>query len=307
MTKQQGFLATFRIDEDLWGKFKDIAKTNRTNASALIVAYIEGVVSAGEVADFGIAGQGTDSLSIQNIDKLIGERIKSVQDIDSLSIQQIDLRIDERIKSLQQSTNSLSVQDIDKRIDEKLGGIESMVKKLIGENIPVIPDEWELSQLVRTEIGNSLEEGHIAGKIQDIRDYIVRQFNEMAVDLNSRLAKVEGAVTGENKPDSTTTKPELVAPVDNLTTSADKTKLINLLGLEKILSGDLYNADTLKKDGYFKAIADNKAEIAKISGIEVKLADDLTDMNAIINWLGYKSIRTTHKKISYRKVTGKHE
>jgi hypothetical protein len=87
--------------------------------------------------------------------------------------------------------------------------------------------------------------------------------------------------------------------------TVDKTRLINLLGLEDILAGDLYNAETLKRDGYFKAIADNKAKIAEISGIEVKLAEDLTDMNAIIKWLGCNSIRTTHNKISYRRVTGK--
>lgn len=49
MAKPQGFLATFRIDEELWGKFKDIAKNKQTNASALIIQYIQGVVSSGDV------------------------------------------------------------------------------------------------------------------------------------------------------------------------------------------------------------------------------------------------------------------
>lgn len=271
MSKQQGFLATFRIDEDLWGKFKDIAKTNRTNASALIVGYIESVVNAGEVVDFGVAGQGIDSLSIQNIDKLIDERIKSVQDIDSLSIQQIDLRIDERIKCLQQSTNSLSVQDIDKRIDEKLGGIESIAKKLIGESIPVFPDEGELSQLIKNEIANSLNEGDIAAKLERNRENLVNHLNE----INDRLVKVESAVIENEKPKPTTTKKpdstntKKAEPTNNKKepTEEDKADIIKALSIQKILSGEeKYSKNSSK---LFDLIEQHKVEIESKLGIKI--------------------------------------
>jgi hypothetical protein len=102
-----------------------------------------------------------------------------------------------------------------------------------------------------------------------------------------------------------TCKQDVDNSVDTCKQDVDKTRLINLLGLEDILAGDLYNAETLKRDGYFKAVADNKAKIAEISGIELKMTEDLADMNAIIKWLGCNSIRTTHNKISYRRVIGK--
>jgi hypothetical protein len=94
--KQQGFLATFRIDEELWGKFKDVAKNNQTNASALIIQYILGVVGGNAIP------QNIDnptSLSIQDIDNRIDEKIKaSIQNINTPSIQNIEDLIDSRIK-----------------------------------------------------------------------------------------------------------------------------------------------------------------------------------------------------------------
>ncbi|MFM6671557.1 MAG: hypothetical protein ACKPJO_15750 [Dolichospermum sp.] len=77
MTKPQGFLATFRIDEELWGKFKDIAKNKQTNASALIIQYIQGVVNSGGVDNVPqSAPQNIDNFpTIQNIEDLIDARI----------------------------------------------------------------------------------------------------------------------------------------------------------------------------------------------------------------------------------------
>ena len=116
MTKQQGFLATFRIDEELWGKFKDIAKNKQTNASALIIQYIQGAVSSGGVDNVSQPiSQNIDNipkLSIQDIEKIIDEKINSsIQAMDNIpnqSIQNID------------DINTLSIQDIDNRIKESL-------------------------------------------------------------------------------------------------------------------------------------------------------------------------------------------
>ncbi|MFM6349021.1 MAG: hypothetical protein ACKPFK_28355, partial [Dolichospermum sp.] len=109
MTKPQGFLATFRIDEELWGKFKDIAKNKQTNASALIIQYIQGVVNSGGVDNVPQSTpQNIDNfpkLSIQDLEKIIDEKINSsIQAMDNIpnqSIQNID------------DINTLSIQDID--------------------------------------------------------------------------------------------------------------------------------------------------------------------------------------------------
>ena len=93
--KNQGFLATFRIDEELWGKFKDVAKNSKTNASALIIQYIQGVVG-GDAIPQNI--DNSPSLSIHDIDSRIDEKIRqSIQDINTPSIPQIEDLIDSRI------------------------------------------------------------------------------------------------------------------------------------------------------------------------------------------------------------------
>jgi len=116
MTKQQGFLATFRIDEELWGKFKDIAKNKQTNASALIIQYIQGVVSSGGVDNVPQSTpQNIDNLpklSIQDIEKIIDEKINSsIQAIDNIPTQSIQ-NIDD--------INRISIQDIDDRIVDSI-------------------------------------------------------------------------------------------------------------------------------------------------------------------------------------------
>jgi hypothetical protein len=49
MADKPGFLATFRIEKKIWDKFRKIAQSNRTNASALLLGYIESVIAAGDI------------------------------------------------------------------------------------------------------------------------------------------------------------------------------------------------------------------------------------------------------------------
>jgi len=154
------------------------------------------------------------------------------------------------------------------------------------------------NDVVRLLISESIKEGDIGAALDKQYRQLVGYINDLRAVVDTCKQDVDNSVDipVDNSVD---------IPVDTCKQDVDKTKLVSLLGLEDILSGDLYNAESLKKDGYFKAIADNKAQIAEISGIEVKMSEDLTDMNAIIKWLGLSSIRTTHNKISYRRVTGK--
>ena len=104
MTKPQGFLATFRIDEELWGNFKDIAKNKQTSASALIIQYIQGVVSSGAV-DPKVTPQNIDNLpklSIQDIEKIVDEKINSSIQINTPSIQNITGQFNGLIDELRQ-------------------------------------------------------------------------------------------------------------------------------------------------------------------------------------------------------------
>jgi hypothetical protein len=98
MTKQQGFLATFRIDEKLWGKFKDIAKNNQTNASALILGYIQAVVSSGDVDNVPKATPPNIDISPQpNLDSIYKYIDDKLDNLENISIQDIDNRINESL------------------------------------------------------------------------------------------------------------------------------------------------------------------------------------------------------------------
>jgi len=102
-------LATFRIDNELWQQFQDIAKQNNTTASALLVGYVQGVVTT-ECIDNNpqIQSLNTDNIaqpSIQNLDKLIDNKIKSsIQDGDINEVlEQTNLKfaeLEERLKKL---------------------------------------------------------------------------------------------------------------------------------------------------------------------------------------------------------------
>jgi hypothetical protein len=268
MNKHQGFLATFRIDQSLWEKFKAIAKSSRTNASALLLGYIEGVVGAGGLDDFGILPiQQAESLSLQDIDKYIDEKIKllSIQQAESLSLQDIDKHIDEKIKLLSiQQAESLSLQDIDKHIDERLGGI---------------------SQLIRNEIGNSLNEGDIAAKLERNRENVVNHLNE----INDRLVKVEGVAVGENKLAIPTIKKAEPTNTKTEPTDDDKAYIISVLGIQKILNGEEKYSKNSRK--LFDLVVEHKVNIESKLGI--KIGDmakyPVRGFNAILEALGYKN------------------
>ena len=99
MTKPQGFLATFRIDEELWGKFKDIDKNKQTNASALIIQYIQGVVSSGGVDNPPKATPPNIDISPQpNLDSIYKYIDNKLDNLEDVSIQDIDNKIAESLE-----------------------------------------------------------------------------------------------------------------------------------------------------------------------------------------------------------------
>ena len=97
-------LASFRVDSQLWEQFQSYAKENNTNASALLVAYIKSVVNTGNIITSNpVVNTSSEiidpSLSIQDIDNRIDDKIKQSIQINTPSIQQIEDLIDARIAS----------------------------------------------------------------------------------------------------------------------------------------------------------------------------------------------------------------
>ncbi|MFM5962578.1 MAG: hypothetical protein ACKOQ2_36430, partial [Dolichospermum sp.] len=154
MTKPQGFLATFRIDEELWGKFKDIAKNKQTNASALIIQYIQGVVNSGGVDNVPqSAPQNIDNFpTIQNIEDLIDARIGgSIRDGD------IKYAISNSYTAMMGQFNGLleQLQELKKQIDcnsipQFPVPSPTIIEQLTTDNGELVIDNYQLDQ----EIGN---------------------------------------------------------------------------------------------------------------------------------------------------------
>ena len=68
-------LASFRIDNQLWQQFQDVAKSQNTTASALLISYIKSVVNTGDTINTTVDTVNTTtekkpSLSIQNVNTL---------------------------------------------------------------------------------------------------------------------------------------------------------------------------------------------------------------------------------------------
>jgi hypothetical protein len=184
MTKPQGFLATFRIDEELWGKFKDIAKNKQTNASALIIQYIQGVVSSGGVDNSPKATpQNIDSSPQPNLDdiyKYIDDKLDNLEDV---SIQDIDKKIAESLRDGDIkdaiSNSYAAVMGQFNGLLEELQALQKQVEEL--KSIPSVPvpqspiteelttDNGELTtdnyQLPEQETGNR-EQG--TGEYEDV-------------------------------------------------------------------------------------------------------------------------------------------
>lgn len=117
-------LATFRIDDELWQQFQDIAKQNGTTASALLVGFVQGVVKTECIDD-------KPKVSIQNIDTAINSSIQSLDElIDNkikLSIQDGDIK-DKVADVYAQGTTNLN--EVLEQTNQKFQELEQRLKKL---------------------------------------------------------------------------------------------------------------------------------------------------------------------------------
>ena len=97
-------LASFRVDSQLWEQFQSHAKENNVTATALLISYIKSVIHTSNV----ITSNPVVSTS-------------SEVNNPTLSIQDIDQRIDDKIKSSIQDVKP-SIQNIEDLIDARIGG-----------------------------------------------------------------------------------------------------------------------------------------------------------------------------------------
>jgi hypothetical protein len=285
MTKPQGFLATFRIDEELWGKFKDIAKNKQTNASALIIQYIQGVVSSGGVDNSPKATpQNIDSSPQPNLDdiyKYIDDKLDNNTAVSPQpNLDDIYKYIDDKLDNLE----DVSIQDIDNKIAESLrdGDIKDAISNsyaaVMGQfnglleelqalqkqlqelkSVPPAPqlptaeglttDNEELTtdnyQLPEQETGNR-EQG--TGEYEDQVD------SDLTSDTQSPIINDQLPITShsERKPNFTRNY-----------------QIVSMLECQFWIDGKRFNQQDLKDNGIDKSITRNKAEIESILETEI--------------------------------------
>ncbi|WP_413176432.1 hypothetical protein [Anabaena azotica] len=283
MTKSQGFLATFRIDEELWGKFKDIAKDAQTNASALLIRYIQGVVSSGGVDNSPQATpQNIDNspkLSIQDVEKIIDEKINS-------SIQAMD------------NTPNQSIQNLEELIDSRIllsvlnGDIKDAIARSYSQattNLNSTREEFysKLEELTHpthdhSEIINTARDGY-------------NQLSQMVHDLQLQINELKGIPA---------------PPANSLIGSSFEQSIINLVPIGRLIGaygespidgsecGEIYTKKYLIENELFFHLKNHQQEVEKKLKIKLSLDNDtyaVREMNKILKALGYE---LGHKQIN---------
>jgi hypothetical protein len=293
-------LASFRVDSQLWEQFQGYAKSQNNTATALLISYIKSVVNTGNVIT-----------SSQNINT------SSQSNNPSLSIQDIDKRIDEKIKSSIQNIdtiNTLSIQDIDNRIAESLadGGIgEAIAASYAGmmAQFNGLLEEWQ-------ELKKQFEELKSIPPVPVPQPQINEELtidNEEPTTDNGQLTNEilttlqetdDGQFSEDVESDSTDSenKSDTQSPITDeeqaeknrqsheeyvqkyLTPKPEKQRLdpaiytrnyqiVSMLGCQFWMDGKKFNNQDLKENEIDKNIATNKVEIESMLGIEIILKD----------------------------------
>lgn len=287
-------LASFRVDSDLWQQFQGHAKENNTNASALLVAYIKSVVNTGNVIT-----------SSQNINT------SSESNNPSLSIQDIDKRIDEKIKSSIQNIdtiNTLSIQDIDNRIAESLadGGIGEAIANSYAGIMGQFNGLLEELQELKKQFEELQSNPPAAVPSPPINEQLTTDNGELLI-VNYQLPEQETGnreqgigehedvdlADSDLKSDTQSPMTNEQLTTDNRHLPLTNNELIQLLGIEDILSGQKYWQNSLIESGIDTKITSN-LETLKQMGVKFAGAASNTAtgrLNAIVKFLGRETKR----------------
>jgi hypothetical protein len=253
-------LASFRVDSQLWEQFQSHAKENNTNASALLVAYIKSVVNTGNVIT---------SNPVVNTSTEVNNPTLSTQDIDNC--------IDKKIKQSIQNINTMSLQDIDNRIIESLadGGIGDAIsnsyKSIMGQFNGLVMEVEALK--------SRLEE------LTSIPPAAVPQSpitEELTTD-NEQLLNNDGQITTELESDRSST---------DFPSMTDE-QIIELFGLESIVTGNSYDKDSLKDDGILDRFAQNQDVL---SSLGIKYRENISPVNNLLKKLNFTVIKHPDKR-----------
>jgi hypothetical protein len=271
MTKPQGFLATFRIDEELWGKFKDIAKNKQTNASALILQYIQGVVSSGGVDNPPKATPPNIDISPQpNLDSIYKYIDNKLDNLEDVSIQDIDNKIAE----------SLEDGDIKDAIAASYAGMMAQFNGLLEEWQELKKQFEELKSIPQPQINEELtidneepttDNGQFSEDVEsDSTD------SENKSDTQSPITDEEQAEKNRQSHEEYVQKYLTPKPEKQRLDPAIYTRnyqIVSMLGCQFWMDGKKFNNQDLKENEIDKNIATNKVEIESILGIDIILKD----------------------------------
>ena len=255
MTKTQRFLATFRIDEELWGKFKDIAKNKQTNASALIIQYIQGVISSGGVDNPPKATPQNIDISPQpNLDDIYKYIDNKLDNLEDVSIQDIDNKIAE----------SLEDGDIKDAIAASYAGMMAQFNGLLEELQDLKSQLQELQS-------NPPAAVPINEQLTIDNEEPTTDNGQFTNEILTTLQETDnGQLTKDIECDSTP-KPEKQRLDPAIYTR--NYQIVSMLGCQFWMDGKKFNNQDLKENEIDKNIATNKVEIESMLGIEIILKD----------------------------------
>lgn len=112
-------LATFRVDSDKWEAFKSAAGLDDSNASAVLLEFIDWYLDGNRLTSESVSSPNLDGID-SRIDKLIDDRMA-----------QIDKRIDERIDDRMVDKTaylSNSLNDLLGKVYERIEALEGKLK-----------------------------------------------------------------------------------------------------------------------------------------------------------------------------------
>lgn len=224
MTKSNMKLATFRIEDSIWQSFIKKAKSNNTNASDLIKAFINNYLDDSIDSNIDTKLDNIDSIDkIDDIDNGIDASIDNLEkDIIALrvSVNEVSINVDnrlnltsEKINQLEQSNFELHSQNKKLSSDNELLRVNidqlfQMVHNLIeSNNNPIFPESGEIpinqlndNQLIDSDIDEHIDNNIDAdleneNKELDYQDLSIKQLkmklDQLGIKYKAKALKSE--------------------------------------------------------------------------------------------------------------------
>lgn len=119
-------LASFRVDEVLWGDFQAIAKKNDMTATAALISFIRQVVNTGQID---ISSGPKKNPSLRDMDKRIDEKV--AQCIDEKVFEFIDAKILESVQEGEiKEAIAEGLRESMQRLDELFAEVNDLKRNL---------------------------------------------------------------------------------------------------------------------------------------------------------------------------------